>query len=327
MSVSTYDKYNSLRDFLKTGQRSIEDCVLHMGQNKRTIYRALKVLRSEPGFRTIRGKGGTRFAMEDASLNAKISIIQSLENITKKSSGSASEERLVASIQRLISSIQKNNGTTALEAFPTHDDFIIDLGPQTDCNFNNEALKKKIEKCLQSIRNHQKIKIQYTRTQNSLTETFIIKPVKLIMRIDTLYLWGAHEINGEESMRLFVFNQISRFTYLSETFKPIKENPATLYQYSFAKWIPDTKELPPTQIVLEATADWSAQIFKRFHFQNNNDFASSTQKKTKLELYLSITPDFKSWLFGMLDAVKIIKPLSLKREAQKYLEESLKALK
>ena len=100
-----------------------------------------------------------------------------------------------------------------------------------------------------------------------------------------------------------------------------------MYQYSFAKWIPDTKELPPTQIVLEATADWSAQIFKRFHFQNNNDFASSTQKKTKLELYLSITPDFKSWLFGMLDAVKIIKPLSLKREAQKYLEESLKALK
>ena len=51
------------------------------------------------------------------------------------------------------------------------------------------------------------------------------------------------------------------------------------------------------------------------------------RKLDRLELNISITPDFKSWLFGMLDSVKIIKPLSLKKEALKYLQDSINELK
>lgn len=328
MPVSTYDKYTSLKRFLSSGQRTLDDCVTHMGQNKRTIYRALKVLKKEPGFSTQKRGKNILFTMEDTSLNTKNRIIKTLEGIIKKSKGSAAEERLTDALQRVVRSMQEKNENALPEPISVHEDFIVDLGPQSDCNFNNNFFKKKCEKCLMAIQNHQKIQIQYTHTRSSVTETLLIKPHKIIMRIDTLYLWGAEEKNGEDVMNLYVFNQINNIKYLSETFEPLKENPKNLYQHAFGKWIPNLDDEPVTQVVLEATKEWTKQFFKRFNFKKQNeDSIISINPKNRLELNISITPDFKCWLFGMLDSVKIIKPLSLKKEAIKYLEDSLKALK
>ena len=328
MPTSTYDKYTSLKGFLSSGLRSIDDCVLHMDQNKRTIYRAINVLKKEPGFRTIRKGKNVLFTMEDSSVSEKNNIVYQLEKIIKKSGGSPAEERLMAPLRRIVNSILEKNKNALPDSYSFHDDFIIDLGPTVDCNFNNDLFKRKCEKCLQAIQNHQKIRIQYTHTNNSVTESILVKPYKLIMRIDTLYLWAAQEKNGSEAMFLYVFNQINKIQYLSETFEPIKENPKNLYRYAFAKWMPNLEKDPPTKIVLEATKEWSAQIFKRFNFQKQNAEAIITPtQKNRLELNISITPDFKSWLFGMLDSVKIIKPLSLKKEALKYLQDSINELK
>ncbi len=327
MSRSTYDKYNGLKEFLTAGKHTIDECAIFMDQDKRTAYRAIKALKKEPTFRQEKRGRQAFFYMEDITKSENAELIQNLEKIMKASNGTAQEARLTGPLQKLIDKLKKRDEAALPDAIFINNDLVIDLGPFAACDFEKEA--DKYDRYLQAIKSNQKIKIDYQHSENGEITKYTLCPLKLIMRIDTLYLYAAYTNDeGVECKHQFVFNQIKRMSILSETFTPIKVRTTELYRHAFSKWIPDLNKLPPQDIVLEATTNWSKALFSRANFSSEEQGKFVERNgKAFLEMNLSVTPDFKSWLFGLLDAVKIHKPESLKKDAEDYLNAALKAFK
>lgn len=327
MPKSTYDKYSLLKEYLTNGKRTIDDCASYMGHDKRTAYRAIKVLAKDPNFRKVKNGRQACFYMEDTAKSKNAELILQLEKIMKGSNGSAQEARLTGPLQKLIDKLKKRDEDAYPDAISVNNDLVIDLGPFAACDFEKEA--DKYDRYLQAIKANQKIKIDYLHTENGEITKYTLCPIKLIMRIDTLYLFASYKNDeGVEIKHPFVFNQIKRMSIMSETFPPIKVNTAELYRFAFSKWIPNLDENPAQDIVLEATQSWSKALFSRANFASEGQGKYVERGgKAFLEMNLSITPDFKSWLFGILDAVKIHKPESLKKDAESYLNAALKAFK
>lgn len=327
MPKSTYDKYSLLKEYLTAGKHTIEDCAIFMGHDKRTAYRAIKVLAKEPTFRKVKNGRQAFFYMEDIEKNKNAEFIQQLEKILKSSNGSAQEARLTGPLQKLIEKLKKRDEDAYPDAISVNNDLVIDLGPFAACDFEKEA--DKYDRYLQAIKANQKIKIDYQHSENGEITKYTLSPLKLIMRIDTLYLYAAYTNNeGIEIKHPFVFNQIKRMSILSEKFTPVRVSTTELYRYAFSKWIPNLNEHPAQDIVLEATESWSKALFSRANFASEGQGKYIERNgKSFLEMNLAITPDFKSWLFGLLGAVKIHKPESLKKDAENYLNAALKALK
>lgn len=327
MARSTYDKYTLLKEFLSSGRHTIDECAIFMEQDKRTAYRAIKALAKEPTFRREKNGRQAYFFIEDRAKNENDDIVSNLEKILKISSGSAAESRITAPLLKLTEKLKKREKDALPDAISINSDLAIDLGPFAACDFDKEA--EKYDRYLQAIKANKKIRIEYQHSKDGATTKYLLCPLKLIMRIDTLYLYAAYtKETGEEVKHQFVFNQIKRMSTTNETFTPIKVRPADIYRYAFSRWIPNLDKEPPQNIVLEATEAWSKMIFARANFAlPEQGKLEERGGKTFLKMNLSITPDFKSWLFGMLDAVKIHEPASLKKDAEEYLKAALKALK
>lgn len=326
MPSSTYDKYNALKDYLSQGKRTIEECAAFLRRDKRSAYRAINALKCDTNVRTEKKGRQSFFFVENRAKHTNDEIIKILDGVLKKSSGSAAEMRLTAPLQKLSEKLKKQDEGVMPESIVVNDDFIIDLGPFAVCDF--EKNKEKYNRTLQAIKNCQKLKIEYKHTSTGKIEKLVVCPLKLIMRIDTLYLWAVRLNQDEERDYLFVFEQIKRMSFLQETFKPYPLKASNLYRYSIGKWSPNLKEFPPKKIVLEATREWSASFLSRLHFKSpEQGGVIMRENKTFIEMNLSITPEFKMWLFGMLDSVKIHEPLELKKATEDYLKEALKQLK
>ncbi len=321
---STYDKYNALKTYLYSGKRTIEDCAAYLNKDKRTAYRAISKLSTDKDFRTIKNGRNTLYYMEDTSRDQQTVIIKSLKKILKSSGGSASESRLTDQLEKLITNLESQERSTLPESISINNDLVIDLGLFTACDFT--AQNSRYNRFLQAIKECKKIRINYQHSADGETTNYIVCPLKLIMRIDTLYLLAVPE-NDIPNPKLFVFDQIKRTNFLNETFKPIDVNVNTFYRYAFSKWVPDTKINPPEHIHLEAIRPWTEAIFARARFKEGQGSVVKKGNKTIVKMNFSITPDFKVWLFGMLDAVNIIAPKSLKESAKEYLKEASKTIK
>lgn len=327
-SFATYNKYLKLRDFLLTGQRSIVECADLMKVSRRTAHRFIRVLKSDPAFRKrIVGRSAVYY-LENDSHGAVDAVVDNLEKILKLSSGSAAESRLVEPLKQMVESLKKKEGCYQPESYSVDSDLYVDFGFFTNCDFNENS--EKYDRYLNAIKHHKKIKVVYRHSSTETDERMTLMPLKLVMRIDTLYLWAAYEEGGELKDWLFVFDQIRRASFTEETFEPPQLKAEDIYRYAFAKWRPDLAVHPVERIVLEAETPWASSLFARAKFQSlkqgevvNKDDVS---KPTLLIMNLSVTPDFKAWLFGMLDSVKILEPASLKAEAKAYLEKALRNL-
>ena len=320
-----YNKYKALREYLSKGKRTVQECALFLEKDQRTAYRALAELKKDPCFRHEKQGKSSLFFIEDRTQYENDNLIRNLEKIVKKSSGSASEARMVLLLQKLIDNLKKQDNEALPDSIFINEDFIIDLGPFAVCDFNKE--KTKYDRYLQAIKQHLKLRIEYLPSNTGKSLRYTICPLKLIMRIDTVYLYAC--IDGEESVpRVFVLEQILKMTITKDSFAPISLKLTELYRYSFAKWIPNLQEYPPERILLEAKSSWAAALFSRVNFSSvEQGECLKKGNKTFLRLNLSVTPDFKSWLFGLLDVVRICEPESLRIGAEEYLKLALKALK
>lgn len=327
-SFATYNKYLKLRDFLLTGQRSIDECADLVKVSRRTAHRFIRVLKNDPAFRKRTIGRSAVYYLENETHGAVDVVTQNLEKILKLSSGSAAETRIVEPLKQMVESLKKKEGCYLPESYFVDSDLYVDFGCFTNCDFNENS--EKYDRYLNAIKHHKKIKIVYRHSSTEEDERYTLMPIKLVMRIDTLYLWAAYEEGGKRKDWLFVFDQIRRVSFTDEEFEPIDNKVADIYKYAFAKWRPDLAETPVEHIVIEATSPWTSSLFARAKFANTKQGEvvnkDDTSKPTRLIMNLAITPDLKSWLFGMLDSVKILEPASLKDEARKYLEDSLRNL-
>ena len=95
------------------------------------------------------------------------------------------------------------------------------------------------------------------------------------------------------------------------------------YKYTFGKWT--NANLQPQDISLLIKAKWLQSQFKKSKFVPEAVIKES-KSRFVVDLKLRITPDFKSWLLGVLPEVEILKPPSLKTDMKALVKEAMKSL-
>jgi predicted DNA-binding transcriptional regulator YafY len=152
-----------------------------------------------------------------------------------------------------------------------------------------------------------------------------VSPVKVIMRMDTLYMIAADD--DFEKTGVFKNFMVENISSVSMTNKPVEPglvfDAATHYKYAFGKY---TNTEPPQEISLLVKNDWLKTQFKKSHFNPTAQLRRDRNKNTIVDIKVRITPDFKTWLLGVRPDVEILKPASLKAEMLELVKESMKSL-
>jgi hypothetical protein len=200
-------------------------------------------------------------------------------------------------------------------------DFELDYGPFCDRNLKDTI----VSKILKAIHDGVKVNITYrSATHEEEQTTVTVSPVKLVLRIDTLYLIAADdEFEETQIFKNYVVENIVNMTMTNIPVVKLSFDSKIHYKYTFGKWT-DAK-LQPQDISLLVKSKWLQSQFKKSNFVPVA-VIKETKSRFVVDLKLRITPDFKSWLLGVLPDVEILKPASLKADMKNLVKEAMKSL-
>lgn len=320
--MAGYEKINTVKDLLKR-EMTVNQLAVAIDRGPRTVFRYLNLLRNENcGLRTKKHDGETFFVIqteEKASFNQ--TIVKQLEkikrNMPETSSGDIKNRKL---LDKLVEALQTTDPDEFKpEAITTDRDLVLDYGPFSD----NKIQDVMVNKILDAIHKKLRIRITYTHTREDKgTEHIEVSPVKVIMRIDTTYLVAADdsfERNGV--FKNYLVEHISNVTILA---KPVADgllfDPAIHYKHTFGKY---TTTDTPQEVTLLIKEDWLKAQFEKSHFNPPVNIRKDKNKNCLVDMKVRLTPDFKSWLMGILSSVQIMKPESLKKELKETLKKTL----
>lgn len=296
----------------------------------RTIFRHLDALQQENcGLHKFKKDGQTFYVIqtpEKTDYNQK--IVRQLERVKKTlvdtTPSDLKNRKLIDSI---ISSMQVTDpdGFKA-EAITLDPNYIMDYGPFCD----RKAQDAMVSKLLMSIRDGFKIRIMYKETgKNGEVKAFEVSPVKLIMRIDTLYLIAADDTYADTKiyknfMVENIVNMITTKNPCSTMLEPF--DVANHYRYAFGKWT-STDDPQSISLLINPDSMWLKTQFEKSQFSPKAEIVTDKNKNTIVNLKLRITPDFETWLMGVLPNVKILKPEALRKKMIERLKNTLKDMK
>ncbi len=318
-----YEKINAIKNKLKVKQ-TVNSLATLMGCGPRTIFRHLEVISAENcGLRKFKENGETFYVIQtDKSANFNQDVVKQLEKIKKNlSETSAADIKTTKILDKLIKVMQTTDPEDFKpEAITTDPDYILDYGPFCDNSLNSTH----VNKVLKAIHEGFAVKIHYRHaTDHSAVpeETKEVFPVKVIMRMDTLYLVaGEVDEKGNQIFKNYLFEQIDNVSETNHSLPQFIFDAATHYKYAFGKFTGSGKV---EDISLEIRTKWLQTQFERSHF---NPVISKRYDKNKnliVDLKLRITPDFVAWLMGVATDLRILKPASLKAEVKQKLKEAL----
>jgi predicted DNA-binding transcriptional regulator YafY len=199
----------------------------------------------------------------------------------------------------------------------------MDYGPWSD----NKIQDLYVNKVLDAIHSGVKIRIAYHHgTKKKDDETIEISPVKVVMRMDTVYIIGADDTFAETGiLKMYMLENVMNITVTNKLAQSgIFFDEQSYYKYAYGKYI-DPK-IAPQDISLQIRSsnnDWLKTQFEKSHFNPPAVVRKDKNKNDIVDLKLRITPDFKAWLMGVLPDVKILKPESLKKEMKDLLKKTL----
>lgn len=323
--ASTYEKLTRLKLRLATTPATVEELARYMDCNSRTIFRFLKDLEIENcGLRKIKNQGTPRrFFIEQSKSNVNTALIRSLEKLHKEVASNA-EIRYTKVIRKAIDTLQ---GTVpeqepAPEAISLDPDFVIDHGPFSEYNIS----ETRIERYLMAIKKRQCMRIQYTQGSSGESQKLEIQPLKLILRMGTLYLAYSTESAKKAKPKLLVVKRIVQESLLQEFFQPQEIDVQNFYKYCYGKWAGDFETNTLLKLVLIIREPWLVAIFKETNF-NPPVKIKKSKGNTFVELQLFDTPDLRKWIIGLLPEIEILEPLSFKEEIKKHLQSVIKNIK
>ena len=323
--MAGYQKINTVKDLLKK-EMTVNQLAEAIGRGPRTVFRYLELLRNENcGLHSHKKNGETVWVIQtDEQTNFNQSIVKQLEKVKKNiPETSPVEIKNRKLLNKLIESLQVTNPDEFKpEAITTDRDLVLDYGPFSDDNIQDSM----VNKILDAIHKKLKLRFSYTSVHNEeKTVTLEVSPVKVIMRMDTLYMIAADD--DFEKTGVFKNFMVENISSVSMTNKPVEPglvfDAATHYKYAFGKY---TNTEPPQEISLLVKNDWLKTQFKKSHFNPAAQLRKDRNKNTIVDIKVRITPDFKTWLLGVLPDVEILKPASLKAEMLVLVKESLKSL-
>ena len=322
-----YEKINKIKSKLRYPM-TVTMLAKAMDCGPRTIFRHLDALQQENcGLHKYKKDGETFYVIQTAEkLDFNQKIVKQLEKLKKTMDDTTPVD---LKNRKLIDSVITSMQTTdpdnfKAEAITLDPNYIMDYGPFCD----HKAQDALVSRLLKAIREGFKIRISYKSTnEGTEKKTVEVSPVKLVMRIDTLYLIAADDTFPEthvfknylvENIVNMVQTNISAIT-LREPF-----NTEEHYKYAFGKYV--TTDDPQT-VSLLIKSNWLKTQFLKSRFSPVAEITEDKAKNMIVNLKLRLTPDFKTWLFGVLQDVKILKPESLKTEMIDKLKATLKEMK
>ena len=325
--ASGYEKINRIKSKLRYPM-TVTMLAKAMDCGPRTIFRHLDALQQENcGLHKYKKDGETFYVIqtpEKVDFNQK--IVKQLEKLKKTMDDTTP---LDLKNRKLIDSVITSMQTTdpdgfKAEAITLDPNYIMDYGPFCD----HKAQDTTVSKLLMAIRDGFKIRITYKSTnEGDEKKTVEVSPIKLVMRIDTLYLIAADDSYPETHVfKNYLVENIVNFTPLNISTVPLKI-PFTVedhYKYAFGKYV---SQDDPQNVSLLIKTGWLKTQFLKSRFSPEADITEDKDKNMVVNLKLRLTPDFKTWLFGVLPDVKILKPESLRLEMIEKLKLTLKEMK
>lgn len=321
-----YEKINAIKSKLKVKQ-TVNGLARLMNCGPRTIFRHLEVINEENcGLRKFKENGETYYIIQtEKEANFNQDVVKQLEKIKKNlSETSAADIKTNKLLDKLIKVMQTTNPDEFKpDAITTDPDYVLDYGPFSDDKLNSTH----VNKVLKAIHEGFAIKIQYSHaTDHSavVDENKEVNPVKVIMRMDTLYLIaGEEDDKGNQVFKNYLFEQIKNVQETNHAVPKFVFDAATHYKYAFGKYTGKDK---PEDITLEIRNRWLQTQFERSHFNPEISKRYDKNKNMIVDMKLRITPDFVSWLMGVATDVRILKPASLKETVKQKLKDALSEL-
>lgn len=317
-----YEKINAIKSLLKT-KMTVAQLAQYLDCGPRTVFRHLDVLsRENCGLRRSKENGSTFYVIQTTEeTNFNQGIVKQLEKIKKNmSSANAQDIKNVKLVDNLIKMLGVTNPDEFKpEAITTDPDYILDYGPFSD----NKLQSTSINRVLKAIHEHFKIKISYKHSSDSAApSTYELRPVKVIMRMDTLYLVAADDsFETTGSFKNYLFENIINVLETNTPFVKIPFDAERHYKYAFGKYT-DAK-MNPEDVSLLIKNKWLQTQFERSHFTPAATSRVDANGNMIVDMKLRLTPDFKTWLLGVSPDVKILKPLALKEEIKEMLKKTL----
>lgn len=321
--ATSYEKINAIKSKLKVKQ-TVKSLAHLMGCGPRTIFRHLEVIAEENcGLRKFKEAGETYYIIQtEKSANFNQDVVKQLEKIKKNlSETSAADIKTTKLLDKLIKVMQTTDPEDFKpDAITTDPDYVLDYGPFSDDKLNSTH----VNKVLKAIHEGFAIKIQYSHATDHfavIDENKEVFPVKVIMRMDTLYLIaGEEDDKGNQVFKNYLFEQIKNVQETNHAVPKFVFDAATHYKYAFGKYTGKDK---PEDISLEIRNRWLQTQFERSHFNPAISKRYDKNKNMIVDMKLRITPDFVSWLMGVATDIHILKPASLKETVKQKLKDAL----
>ena len=242
-----YEKINKIKNKLRVPM-TVAMLAEAMGCGPRTIFRHLDALQQENcGLHKFKKNGETFYVIQtEQKVDFNQKIVKQLEKLKKTMNDTTP---LDLKNRKLIDSVITSMQTTdpdsfKAEAITLDPNYIMDYGPFCD----HKAQDTTVSKLLKAIREGFKIRIVYKSTnEGAEKKTIEVSPVKLVMRIDTLYLIAADETYSETHIfKNYLVENIVALTHTNISSISLREpfNAEEHYKYLFGKCV--SKVATPT---------------------------------------------------------------------------------
>ena len=321
--ATSYEKINSIKSKLKVKQ-TVKSLAHLMGCGPRTIFRHLEVISEENcGLRKFKEGGETFYIIQtEKGANFNQDVVKQLEKIKKNlPATSAPDIKTTKLLDKVIKAMQTTDPEDFKpEAISTDPDYVLDYGPFSDDKLQDTM----VNRVLKAIHDGFSIKIHYRHsTDHSKVEEELkeVNPVKVIMRVDSLYLIaGEEDEKGNQVFKNYLFENIESVAETNHAMPRFVFDAKLHYKYAFGKFTTTDK---PEDITLEIRNKWLQTQFERSHFNPEISKRYDKNKNMIVDMKLRITPDFETWLMGVAGDVRIVKPASLKESVKKKLKKAL----
>ena len=316
-----YEKINLIKSKLKTPM-TVTMLADALGCSPRTVFRHLEVIEQEnSGLRKIKREGETRYVIQvEEQANFNQSVVKQLEKIKKNlPATSAPDIKTMKLLDKVIGVLQTTDPEEFKpEAVTTDPDYVLDYGPFCDDKIQDAM----VNRALKAIHEGFALKIRYRpSTSEEEIKTCEIFPVKVILRMDTLYLVaGEVDEKGEEVFKNYLFENIESMSETNHSSPRFNFDARTHYIYTFGKYTDTSK---PEDITLEIRSKWLQTQFERAHFYPAISKRLDRNKNMIVDMKLRITPDFLNWLMGSSSDIRILKPASLREKIKQKMKMAL----
>ena len=157
-------------------------------------------------------------------------------------------------------------------------------------------------------------------------ETYGKTLVELGAEMPNLVVLDA-DLAGATKTGVFKNYVVENISNVTMTNNPVEKDlvfdAALHYKHTFGKY---TSSEAPQEVALLVKDSWLKKQFEKSHFNPPVRLRKDRNKLDVVEMKIRLTPDFKTWLFGNLPYVQILKPESLKNEMKALLKKTLEEI-